>query len=92
MTNHAIIGQAFSILREQLAPYVVQKIMQIPDYKGNDLWWTEGIMSMLSDRERSDLYYGDDFAQRTQPDCARIRSVPHSPWRGTAGREHCNVQ
>ena len=49
---------------EQLAPYVVQKIMQIPDYKGNDLWWTEGIMSMLSDRERSDLYYGDDFAQR----------------------------
>ena len=64
MTNHAIIGQAFSILREQLAPYVVQKIMQIPDYKGNDLWWTEGIMSMLSDRERSDLYYGDDFAQR----------------------------
>ena len=64
MTNHAIVGQAFSILREQLAPYVVQKIMQIPDYKGNDLWWTEGIMSMLSDRERSDLYYGDDFAQR----------------------------
>ena len=64
MTNHAIIGQAFSILREQLAPYVVQKIMQIPDYKGNDLWWTEGIMSMLSDRERNDLYYGDDFAQR----------------------------
>ena len=64
MTNHAIIGQAFSILREQLAPYVVQKIMQIPDYKGNDLWWTEGIMSMLSDRERSVLYYGDDFAQR----------------------------
>ena len=53
MTNHAIIGQAFSILREQLAPYVVQKIMQIPDYKGNDLWWTAVSYTHLAQRAKS---------------------------------------
>ena len=64
MTNHEIVGKGFAILREYLAPYVVQQIQQIQAYIGNDLWWTEGVVAQLSEREQNDLYYGNDYGQR----------------------------
>ena len=64
MSNHEIVGKGFGILREQLAPYIAQQLLNIPEYKIEDRWWTEGVLGALSEREQNDLYYGDDYGMR----------------------------
>ena len=64
MSNHEIVGKGFGILREQLAPYIAQQLLNIPEYKIEDRWWTEGVLGVLNDREQNDLYYGDDYGMR----------------------------
>ena len=64
MSNHEIVGKGFGILREQLAPYIAQQLLNIPEYQLEDRWWTEGVLGVLNDREQNDLYYGDDYGMR----------------------------
>lgn len=64
MSNHEIVGKGFGILREQLAPYIAQQLLNIPEYKIEDRWWTEGVLGVLNDREQNDLYDGDDYGMR----------------------------
>ena len=64
MSNHEIVGKGFGILREQLAPYIAQQLLNIPEYKIEDRWWTEGVLGVLNDREQNDLYYGEDYGMR----------------------------
>lgn len=64
MSNHETVGKGFGILREQLAPYIAQQLLNIPEYQLEDRWWTEGVLGVLSEREQNDLYYGDDYGMR----------------------------
>lgn len=64
MNNHEIIAKGFAILRDQLAPYVAQQLMGIPEYKANDRWWLDGILGVMNEREQSDLFNGEDFGKR----------------------------
>lgn len=64
MSNHEIVGKGFGILREWLAPYIVQQLMSIPEYKIEDRWWTDGVIGVMNEREQKDLYYGTDYNQR----------------------------
>lgn len=64
MNNHEIIAKGFAILRDQLAPYIVQQLMSVPEYKADDRWWVDGVLGVMNDRERNDLYFGEDFGQR----------------------------
>ncbi len=67
MTNHSIIDEAFQILREPLAGYILQQLQTIPDYKINDMWWQDGVVRVLSEfnaRDAEKLSYSSDFADR----------------------------
>ena len=38
MSNHEIIGQALTIMREPLSIYVLQQLQSIPEYRIDDAW------------------------------------------------------
>mgnify|MGYP006955496908 CR=1 FL=1 len=48
MSNHEIIGQALTLMREPLSGYILQQLLSIPEYKVNDAWWQEGVLSNMS--------------------------------------------
>ena len=50
MTNNQIIQKALEILREQLAPYILQQLQQSPLFRTKDAWWERGVIGALSDR------------------------------------------
>ena len=65
MSNHEIIGQALTLMREPLSGYILQQLLSIPEYKVNDAWWQEGVLSnMRDDRDYNRLAPLSDFADR----------------------------
>lgn len=65
MSNHEIIGQALTLMREPLSGYILQQLLSIPEYKVNDAWWQEGVLSnMRDDRDYNRLAPLTDYADR----------------------------
>lgn len=86
MSNHETISQGFSILREYLAPYILRELQKIPDYKAYDRWWTEGVVAILDERARSDLFLGEDFGARADSlDMAACLNLLDRHWNNLFG-------
>ena len=65
MSNHEIIGQALAAMREPLSGYILQQLLSIPEYKVNDAWWHDGVLSNIRDeRDYNRLALLTDYADR----------------------------
>lgn len=64
MSNYDTLEKGFVILREQLAGYVCQMLQGIPEYRVNDAWWQQGVLGVLDERARNNLYMGNDYGKR----------------------------
>ena len=65
MTNHEMIGQALAIMREPLSGYILQQFRSIPEYKADDAWWQQGVLSNIrDDRDYNRLASLTDYAER----------------------------
>jgi len=62
MNNHAIISQAFKILREMLAAYIGSELAFA---YGNNLWWQDGVMNVLREEQKRNLPQTGDFKALT---------------------------
>ena len=65
MSNHEIIGQALTIMREPLSIYVLQQLQSIPEYRIDDAWWQQGVLPFIRDnRDYDQLSSLTDYAER----------------------------
>jgi predicted AAA+ superfamily ATPase len=81
MKNHGTVGKGLNILREVLAPFVLEKLMQIPEYAGNDLYWEEAVIPALSYAQQENLAAGTDFEERRDAlDIAMVLDVLEYNW------------
>ena len=65
MSNHEIIGQALTIMREPLSIYVLQQLQSIPEYRIDDAWWQQGVLPFIRDnRDYDQLSSLSDYAER----------------------------
>lgn len=65
MSNHEIIGQALTIMREPLSIYVLQQLQSIPEYRIDDAWWQQGVLPFIrDDRDYDQLSSLSGYAER----------------------------
>lgn len=65
MSNHEIIGQALTMMREPLSGYILQQLLTIREYQVNDDWWQHGVLANIKDdRDFNRLSMLTDYADR----------------------------
>jgi predicted AAA+ superfamily ATPase len=65
MSNHEIIGQALTLMREPLSGYILQQLLTIPEYKVSDGWWQQGVLANIKDdRDFNRLAVLTEYADR----------------------------
>jgi hypothetical protein len=62
MENHATITKGFNILRDMLAPYIAMELSQ--EY-GSNVWWREGVMKILNEKQKRNLPPSGDYTALT---------------------------
>ncbi len=85
-SNHELVGRAMNVtLREILAPYVAKELF---DNYGKDSWWTEGVLNVLREYQKTDLPPGGDYAELVESlDIHRCLLLIEIHWRKIFGKK-----
>ena len=84
-SNHELVGRAMNVtLREILAPYVAEKIFV---HYGKDSWWTEGVLNVLREYQKTDLPSGGSYDELVESlDIHRCLVLIEIHWRKIFGK------
>ena len=85
-SNHELVGRAMNVtLREILAPYVARELF---DNYGKDSWWTEGVLNILREYQKTDLPPSGDYAELVESlDIHRCLLLIEIHWRKIFGKK-----
>ncbi len=86
-SNHELVGRAMNVtLREILAPYIAKELF---DSYGKDNWWTEGVLNVLREYQKTDLPTGGSYEELVESlDIHRCLILIEIHWRKIFSKKH----
>ena len=86
-SNHELVGRALNVtLREILAPYVADELFA---NFGKDAWWTEGVLNVLREYQKTDLPTGGNYDELVESlDIHRCLLLIEIHWRKIFSKKH----
>ena len=87
LSNHELVGRAMNVtLREILAPQIAQELFS--NY-GKDSWWSEGVLNVLREYQKTDLPTAGNYAELVEALdiqlCLRLIEIH---WRKIFSKKH----
>ena len=87
LSNHELVGRAMNVtLREILAPQIAQELFS--NY-GKDSWWSEGVLNVLREYQKTDLPTAGNYAELVEALdiqlCLRLLEIH---WRKIFSKKH----